>query len=91
MNLAIRPLGVLEGSDATDPWAQEIARIKAAYVRRQNHELYNFFEPGYRLLAQERENKLLRALSKQGFLHLESAKILEVGCGTGAWLRDFIR
>lgn len=82
---------MLENEDGSDLMAQEIERIKAVYAHRQSHALYSFFEPSYRLLAQEREHKLLRALSKRGFSQLENARILEVGCGTGAWLRDFIR
>jgi len=73
------------------PLAQEVTRIEVAYARRDNHAIYSFFEPSYRLLVQEREHKLLQALSERGFSRLENTKILEVGCGTGAWLRDFIR
>jgi ubiquinone/menaquinone biosynthesis C-methylase UbiE len=91
MSLAIKPIGALENDDVSDPSAHEVARIKAAYARRRNRALYSFFEPSYRLLAEEREHKLLQLLSKRGFLHLENTRILQVGCGTGAWLRDFIR
>lgn len=75
----------------SDSWAEEIARIEAAYARRSKHDVYSFFEPSYRLLVQERERKLLSVLSEHGFSSLSNAKILEVGCGTGTWLRDFIR
>jgi ubiquinone/menaquinone biosynthesis C-methylase UbiE len=91
MKLVTGPTGVLEKDAASDPMAREVARIGAAYTRRNNHAIYSFFEPSYRLLIQEREDKLLRVLSEKGFSQLENIKILEVGCGTGAWLRDFMR
>ncbi|HEU0047495.1 MAG TPA: class I SAM-dependent methyltransferase [Nitrososphaera sp.] len=91
MKLGAEPTAVLENDAASDPMAREVSRIEAAYASRHNHAIYSFFEPSYRLLVQEREDKLLQALSQQGFSKLENTKILEVGCGTGAWLRSFIR
>jgi len=89
----MKPIGALGNDGSTNPNSQdqEIARIKAAYARRNNHAIYSFFEPSTRLLVQERETKLLRALAQRGFSSLEKEKILQVGCGAGAWLRDFIR
>jgi len=50
------------------------------------------FEPAQMLAVQERERKLLKQLAARGFHSiLESARILEIGCGTGFWLREFIR
>ncbi len=50
------------------------------------------FEPAQLLATQERERKLLSILSRRGFSSaLEQAKILEIGCGSGFWLRDFVR
>ena len=40
--------------------------------------------------AWERERDLLALLSEQRLLPLSDKKILEVGCGTGRWLRDLI-
>jgi ubiquinone/menaquinone biosynthesis C-methylase UbiE len=92
MKLATKLIGVLENDDASDPLDHEVARIKAAYARRlKKHDRYSWFEPSYKLLAQERESKLLKTLSDRRFLKLRDTKILQVGCGTAAWLRDFIR
>ncbi len=91
MSLAIKPIGVLENDEASNSLVQEVARIKNAYARRKDYGLYSFFEPSFRLLAQERESKLLQALSRRGYSRLKNARILQVGCGAGAWLRDFIR
>ena len=75
----------------SDPLSQELARIEAAYARRNHQTIYSFLDPGYRLAVQEREEKLLRILAERGYSSLEDSKILEVGCGTGQWLRDFVR
>ena len=43
------------------------------------------------LAVQERERRLLSLLARNGYRSFEKTKILEVGCGTGAWLREFIK
>jgi ubiquinone/menaquinone biosynthesis C-methylase UbiE len=42
-------------------------------------------------MMQERERQVLRALRAHGSSHLARAKILEVGCGSGHWLNEFIK
>ena len=42
-------------------------------------------------MVQEREQRFLSALARYEFAQLESRKILEIGCGTGDLLRDFIK
>ena len=91
MKLPAVSTGLLEDDVVFDPLAREVARIEAAYSHRHNQHIYSFSEPSYRLVVQEREDKLLRTLSGKGFSQLKNTKILEVGCGTGSWLRDFIR
>jgi ubiquinone/menaquinone biosynthesis C-methylase UbiE len=70
----------------------EEARIRAAYEKREKDDArYSWFNPAYQLMVQQREQKLLALLRRHGFATLESKTILEVGCGTGQWLRDFIK
>jgi ubiquinone/menaquinone biosynthesis C-methylase UbiE len=69
----------------------EQERIEQAYARRDSHSRYRYSDPSHLLLVQERETKLLEALANTGRFSFESSTILEVGCGTGAWLRDFVR
>lgn len=69
----------------------EEARIQQAYARRRNSCLYSRSNPGHLFFVQERERRFLKLLSRHGYASLEGKKILEIGCGTGDLLRDFIK
>jgi SAM-dependent methyltransferase len=70
----------------------EEARIRAAYARRPgNDPRYSWFNPGHVFTVQERERHLLALLRRYGFESLRTGKILEIGCGSGYWLREFIK
>lgn len=71
---------------------QEEARIRLAYQRRAKPpEYYSFFDPGFLFLVQERERALLAKLRLHGRWPLAGNRILEIGCGSGHWLREFIQ
>src|SRR6266705_1941728 len=71
---------------------EEETRIRAAYAKRQGDDTrYSWFSPGHLFIIQEREQRLLALLKRYGFAPLKARKILEVGCGTGYWLREFIK
>jgi len=69
----------------------EETRIQVAYAKRQGNISYSWFNAGYVFLAQEQERRMLLALKRHGFASLDTMKILEIGCGTGSWLRKFIK
>lgn len=74
----------------------EEARIKAAYQRRNLQEkkpdgYYSWFDPGNLFLVQEREKLLLKRLRQRGRPPLAGQRLLEIGCGSGHWLREFIK
>jgi SAM-dependent methyltransferase len=70
----------------------EEARIRAAYAKREENDArYSWFSPGYQFMLQQRERRLLSVLCRHGWTAWESKTVLEVGCGTGQWLRDFIK
>ena len=69
----------------------EISRIRAAYARRTDHERYQWSNPAHVFAVQERERATLGLLRRYGFATLGDARILELGCGVGFWLREFIK
>src|SRR5215471_18085103 len=70
----------------------EEARIRTVYAKRQRNDArYSWFSPGHLFINQERERCLLALLRRYGFAFLDTYKILEIGCGTGYWLREFIK
>ena len=73
----------------------EEARIRAAYGRRENDDArYSWFNSAYQFMVQQRERRLLDLLAvlcQCEFAELQNKTILEVGCGTGQWLRDFVK
>jgi len=71
--------------------AREEARIELACQRTKPPGYYSCFDAGFLFLVQERERLLLKRLRKHGLDSLTGAQILEVGCGTGQWLREFIK
>ncbi len=68
----------------------EEVRIHEVYAKRQGDVRYSWFSPGHLFIIQERERQLLGLLKKKGIAPLEGKVMLEVGCGTGYWLRQFI-
>src|SRR5215510_9472751 len=70
----------------------EEVRIQAAYAKRQKDDArYSYFSMGNLFEKQERERRLLTLLKRHGLAPLHTKKILEVGCGTGYWLRELIK
>jgi len=72
----------------------ERRRIAEAYQRRSSRDsgdIYSYFNPGNLFIVQQRERLVLRLLSREGFRDLSETTILEVGCGTGNWLRSFVQ
>ena len=71
----------------------EAQQIKARYERRKqlNRDWYSHFSRGDLLIVQERERHVLELLQGHGFSTLEDKRILDVGCGAGGWLRDFLK
>jgi SAM-dependent methyltransferase len=80
-------MGVL----SPESYKVEEARIREAYARRQQDARYSWFSPGHVFMTQERERRLLGLLEQHDFAVLRTKKILEIGCGTGYWLRELIK
>jgi 2-polyprenyl-3-methyl-5-hydroxy-6-metoxy-1,4-benzoquinol methylase len=70
----------------------EEARIRAAYAKRQKDDTrYSYFSMSNLFMKQVQEQRLLTLLKRHDFAPLNTKKILEVGCGTGSQLREFIK
>jgi len=72
----------------------EITRIKDAYSRRDSSgkkDLYQLFNPAALFMSHQREKAILNALKKAGISDISSLKILDLGCGNGGVLRDFVK
>jgi len=69
----------------------EEARIRAAYARRRQDERYAWSNPGHLFMVQDLERRLLRLLRQRSVLPLRDKRILEIGCGVGHWLREFVK
>jgi ubiquinone/menaquinone biosynthesis C-methylase UbiE len=70
----------------------EERRIKSVYALRQGvSSHYSWFNPGYVFYIQQLERHVLTLLQSEGLYPLSHTKILEVGCGQGSWLREFIK
>ncbi len=69
----------------------EEARIKCVYALRRGIPLYSWFSPGYLFYIQQLERRILTLLRSEGLNELGNKAILEIGCGNGNWLREFIK
>ncbi len=71
------------------------SRIRAAYDRRRNNPAAarreGWFDKGSVFLQQEREREVLDLLRREIGEDLSQVKILDLGCGTGYFLREFIK
>jgi ubiquinone/menaquinone biosynthesis C-methylase UbiE len=80
----------MDRHESVDPLATEAARLEHAYARR-NRSKYVWTSHGHEFALQERERNTLALLRRYRGIPLGDKRILEVGCGSGDWLVQFIR
>lgn len=68
----------------------EERRLRDAYAAR-SWDAYSWASPAYRYMMQERERAVLSLLHDERLLPLAESDVLEIGCGSGAWLRDLVK
>lgn len=72
----------------------EVERIKQVYKKRDcqdKRKLYTLFNISALYMYQQQEKSILKLLKRTGFSKLEDKLILDVGCGSGGVLREFIK
>ena len=66
--------------------------VRERYARRPSDDgRYSWFNPGHLFLMQHLERQVLALLARSGCLPIQGKRILEIGCGTGYWLREFLK
>lgn len=68
-------------------------RIRRYYLERERsgrEKAYSLFDRAYLFTLQSLERDILSLLAERGLGGLSDSTILDVGCGTGAWLRRFV-
>jgi SAM-dependent methyltransferase len=71
--------------------ADRVREVYAERARRGLDERYGLENPANRYLFARREEALLRLLSEHGLRDLAKTRIIDVGCGNGGVLADFVR
>jgi ubiquinone/menaquinone biosynthesis C-methylase UbiE len=71
--------------------ATEAQAVRERYARRAAQDpRYSLLNPAALLALQERQRAMLRLFSRLGWTDLSERKLLEVGCGTGSNLLEFL-
>jgi len=79
---------------AEEGFEQELDRIRKAYARRAEEGLssrYSFLAPDHLMAQQDQEKALLRGLAEARLAAFGRLRVLDVGCGTGSLLLNFLR
>jgi ubiquinone/menaquinone biosynthesis C-methylase UbiE len=72
----------------------EVTRITRVYKEREKvgkGNLYSLFDKGALYMSQRREEDILAILSRFNRTNLRDKKVLDLGCGSGMVLRDFLK
>jgi ubiquinone/menaquinone biosynthesis C-methylase UbiE len=71
---------------------KEVENLVSIYQKRKNlKDLYNPLNPFEIMSFQEKERTLIRWINYSGLKHIESKSLLEIGCGNGSNLLEFIK
>ena len=72
----------------------EIARLKNEYEDRKHRfadkDVYSWFNQANLFTIHQRQREILVALKRKSIVNISNLKILEMGCGTGGVLTEFL-
>lgn len=77
-----------------NPGQTEVSRIRAAYARREYtvpKDRYSLLKEENLLLHLELQREIMRLLRRFQHTQLQQENVLDVGCGSGFWLRQLIQ
>lgn len=78
----------MSANDGTD----ELLAVRHRYDRRNgDHQRYSLLQPSVLCIIQERQRAIAELLARIGWREFASRRVLEIGCGTGMNLIEFIR
>jgi SAM-dependent methyltransferase len=79
--------------ETTDEFENEIDKIKTRYLHRKNISplKYNPLNPAIYMINQEKERVFIKWLKKIDLSEIQNLRLLEIGCGGGQNLLQFIR
>lgn len=76
------------------PYINDLDRLRDEYADRKTRlagkDLYSFFYAPYQFAIQQRQRALIQALKRLGLASLKGKRILEVGCGSGGVLLEYL-
>lgn len=76
---------------AAAPEPRETAGVAERYARRAAPGRYSLLQPDVWQTVQERQRAVLQLLRQRGLTDLARLRLLEVGCGAGGNLLEFLR
>lgn len=84
-----------EGSLGTEiRAADDLERLRNEYAARSRRlagsDIYSFFNPSHLFAFQQRQRETLKLLRQAGMSNLSRSRLLEVGCGRGGVLAEYI-
>lgn len=72
----------------------DLDRLRKEYSKRQSqsdiHNRYSLKNPSYRFMLTNRHRSLINLITHQGLTSFEGKKLLEIGCGSGGVLKEFL-
>jgi SAM-dependent methyltransferase len=88
----ISPAKARPADGAPGGHSAEEARIRSAYAKRAPalDPRYSWLDPGYLFEMQERQRHTLHFLRENADPPLQEKRILDLGCGTGGWVRQLV-
>ncbi|MBC7185755.1 MAG: class I SAM-dependent methyltransferase [Calditrichaeota bacterium] len=78
----------------TDASHSDLDRLRAEYADRDRRlagsDIYSLFNPAHLFMTQQRQRVTLKTLRRFGFYPLDRYRILEIGCGRGGVLLEYL-